>query len=311
MELSDLRLFVISTRHASLQAAAEEACVTPSALSRLIRRLEDDLRTPLYDRIGKSLLLNAAGERLRTRALALLQLADETRSEFAGTGGTAHCRLAAPPMLQWRYGPAILAQLNALQPAGSASFKPLYEEAALQALQRGEVDFALVTGYVLDGAAGTLPGADIAAIPLGEISMQLAASPEHPLWRASQGGRVSTAQVLVQDFACPSHSLLCGVNRGSRSDGWRDDQLPRRIRYWVDDLQVLLTLVRQGTALAYLPDFALTEPGLVRLEVTDCPYTCTETSYLLWRPSAASGWQHRLAEAMATSATGEGSQTSR
>ncbi|GAB3246218.1 LysR family transcriptional regulator [Chitinimonas naiadis] len=301
MELSDLRLFVITTRHASLQAAAEEACVTPSALSRVIRRLEEDLHTPLYDRVGKSLLLNAAGERLRLRALALLQLADETRSEFAGADAKLHCRVAAPPMLQWRYGPDLIARLGARHAESTVSFRALYEEEALQALQRGEVGFALVTGFVVHGMTGTPLARDIEAIPIGEITMQLAAGPGHPLLREARDGRVSTAQVLAQDFACPSHSLLCGINRGSRSDGWRDDQLPRRIRYWVDDLQVLLTLVRNGTALAYLPDFALQAPDLVRLQVTDCPYDCSESTFLLWRPSVASGWQRQLVAGLATS----------
>jgi DNA-binding transcriptional LysR family regulator len=62
---------------------------------------------------------------------------------------------------------------------------------------------------------------------------------------------------------------------GARSDGWRDDVLPRRIRYWTDDLQLLLSFVRSGSgsALAYLPEAATGERDLVRLQVTDCPFT--------------------------------------
>jgi DNA-binding transcriptional LysR family regulator len=74
--------------------------------------------------------------------------------------------------------------------------------------------------------------------------------------------------------------------------------LPRRIRYWVDDLQVLLSLVREGHALAYLPAFALQASGLVQIRIGDCPFECVEQAHLVWRPVAASGWQARLVEAM-------------
>ena len=106
--------------------------------------------------------------------------------------------------------------------------------------------------------------------------------------------RASTAQVLEQDFACPSRSLFCGVQRGTRSDGWRDDQLPRRIRYWTDDLQLLLGFVHSGQALAYLPDFALHDPHLARIQVSDCAYTCSEQAWLVWDRSTGGAWQQEL-----------------
>ncbi len=105
--------------------------------------------------------------------------------------------------------------------------------------------------------------------------------------------------MLTHDFACPGRSLFCGIDRGARADGWRDDRLPRRIRYWVDDLQLLIALVRDGHALAYLPDFALAQSGLVRLQVEDCPYHCVEAVRLVWHPGHAAGWHLRLIEAFA------------
>ncbi|MBV8467313.1 MAG: LysR family transcriptional regulator, partial [Burkholderiales bacterium] len=84
--------------------------------------------------------------------------------------------------------------------------------------------------------------------------------------------------------------------RGTRADGWRDDELPRRIRYWLDDIQVLIALVRSGRALAYLPDFALADERLVRLSVTDCPFSCVEDVVLAWQPATAHGWHGYVAD---------------
>jgi DNA-binding transcriptional LysR family regulator len=288
MDIADLRSFLVIARHASLRAAADELHQTPSALSKAVKRLEASLATPVFDRIGKTLRLNGAGERLRERASELVALADRTEAEFRGVSLRSHCRLLAPAVLQWRFGAEVAARLAAQDPAATLAFVSLYEDAALAALARGEGDLALVTGVALEAA---LP-AGLTAVRLGEIRMQLAAGPGHAL---ATRGAVPTAELLQYDFACPQRSMFCGLERGSRADGWRDDRLPRRIRFWLDDLQLLLALVRSGQALAYLPDFALTQDAsLVRLTVPDCPYECVEQVHAVWRPVTASGWLHQL-----------------
>ena len=280
MDIADLRSFLVIARHANLRAAADELHQTPSALSKAVKRLETSLATPVFDRIGKAIRLNAAGERLRERALALTALADQTEAEFRGVSLRSHCRLLAPAVLQWGFGADIAARL----PGAGLAFVTLFEDAALAALARGEGDLALVTGVALEAA---LP-AGLQAVRLGEIRMQLAAGTGHALAGRAE---VPTADVLQHDFACPQRSMFCGLERGSRADGWRDDRLPRRIRFWLDDLQLLISLVRSGQALAYLPDFALVrQSDLVRLTVPDCPYECVEQVHLVWRPATASGW---------------------
>ncbi|MDR7270736.1 DNA-binding transcriptional LysR family regulator [Pelomonas saccharophila] len=284
MDIADLRSFLVIARHANLRAAADELHQTPSALSKAVKRLEASLATPVFDRIGKAIRLNAAGERLRERALALVTLAEQMQAEFRGVSLRSHCRLLAPAVLQWGFGASLAARLSALQPRSSLAFVTLFEDAALAALARGEGDLALVTDVAL-GAA--LP-AGLEAKRLGEIRMQLAAGPSHPL---AGRGEVATTEVLQHDFACPQRSMFCGLERGSRADGWRDDRLPRRIRFWLDDLQLLISLVASGQALAYLPDFALAQHGdLMRLAVPDCPYECVEQVHLVWRTATASGW---------------------
>ncbi|MEN9867561.1 MAG: hypothetical protein RL748_3151 [Pseudomonadota bacterium] len=302
MNLADLRMFLAVTHHASLQDAAQQLHVTPSALSKAIRRLEHDLRTPLFDRSGKALRLNLAGQRLSERALALLHLADQTRAEFEGADFRVRCRVAAPALLQWRFAGSLVQALTRRYQDSSLIFRPAWEDDALQALLRGEVDFALVTAEVLK--SGTQDAA-IEAVALGSMTMQLAAGQGHPLLQSparkqdekhteNQPGKLvqaNTADVLQYDFACPTRSMFCGLQRGKHSDGWRDAELPRRIRYWVDELQVLLSLVQGGQALAYLPEFALREAGLTQVQVSDCPFQCRESIYLVWRPSLAAGWQ--------------------
>lgn len=298
MELADLRAFVTACRCGSLHAAAAQLHLTPSALSKAVKRLEAELRTPLFDRRGKSLVLNADGQRLQQRALALLQLAEDTRAEFHGAGCRVHCRAGGPAMLQWRHA-APMAQALAQQFADSVWVaKPMWEDDALRAMARGELDFAWVTAEALEAPGWREAG--VQALPLGGFRIVLAAGRGHPLTQGRRTAvrRVAMERLLAHDFACPTRSLLCGRDRGAGSDGWLLPEGARRIRYWVDDVPVLLALLHAGQALAYLPDFVVQQAGLTRLKVLPQEPVCEEQALLLWRPSQALGWQQQLLRAM-------------
>ena len=298
MNLTELRIFVSAALRPSLGAAALELHLTPSAVSKALRRLEASLETPLFDRSAKQLVLNDSGERLLARARSLLALADQARADVMGERAALECRLGGPALLLWRHARGAGDALCGW-PEATLSMQAMFEDDALAALARGDINGAIVTGEAIAGRGSNWsPGWEATA--LGELNLQLVAGRTHPLARRKKGGVVeaTSAQVLEYDFACPPRSLFCGVQRGARSDGWRDDELPRRIRYWTDDLQLLLGFVRAGSALAYLPDFALAEADLVRVHVTDCAFRCTEQAFLVWDSGSAAQWQHALAVAL-------------
>jgi DNA-binding transcriptional LysR family regulator len=263
--------------------------------------LEESLGADLFDRSARQLALNAGGARLVERAHTLLALAEQARADVRGDDLAPDCRIGGPAVLLWREGRRLA---GALSGYGRAILRldPMFEEDALGALARGELSAAVVTGAVVAGRGRHWSG-DWECAALGSMVLHLVAGWEHPL----VAGRVADAaglhhaiaeEVLVHPFACPTRSLFCGARRGARSDGWRDDELPRTIRYWTDDLQLLLALVRGGDALAYLPDFALGDPGLVRVHVDDCAFACVEECWLVWDRGTAPDWLRQLAAAL-------------
>lgn len=60
--LKALRAFEATARHLSIKDAAEELHVTPSAVSQLIRSLEERLGTRLFRRLNRALVLTEAGQ---------------------------------------------------------------------------------------------------------------------------------------------------------------------------------------------------------------------------------------------------------
>lgn len=303
MNLPDLRIFLVVATRQSLVTAAEQLHLTPSAVSKALRRLEADLETELFDRSSRQLVLNGRGLRLVERARVLLALAEQARSDVQGRHAAPMCRVAGPAVLLWRDAARIAASLSGYANA-SLHANAMFEEDALAALDRGEANLAVVTGAVIDGK-GKAWSADWSKAPLGPLALRVVASVDHPLALghpadASGERRARLASVLAHPFACPVRSLFCGEQRGTHSDGWRDDAHPRTIRYWTDDLQLLLAFVRRGEALAYLPDFALAEPGLVRIDVADAGFGCAEDAWLVWNHRTAPAWLAAVAQAVAS-----------
>lgn len=110
--LKSLRYFRVSGRHLSFKDAAEELCVTPSAVSHQIRNLESALGLRLFERRTRSLEFTAAGARyfrvLDNLFARLESETDQLRAEF----GRSVLRLNVPPFLA---SEMLLPKMGALQ----------------------------------------------------------------------------------------------------------------------------------------------------------------------------------------------------
>ncbi len=70
--LRELEVFVAIANHGTVTAAANALAMTQSAASQALATLEHNLATPLFDRIGRRLVLSAKGRQLLPKARALL-----------------------------------------------------------------------------------------------------------------------------------------------------------------------------------------------------------------------------------------------
>ena len=92
-------------RQGSLTAAARGLGLTQSALSHSVRKLEQQLGTPVWQRQGRGLKLTAAGEYLMSlaqRVLPQLEHAEHVLGQFArGERGTLRIGMECHPCYQW------------------------------------------------------------------------------------------------------------------------------------------------------------------------------------------------------------------
>ena len=93
---SAVRAFEAAARHRSFKSAAEELCLSPSAVSHQIRALEDYLATSLFHRDGNRVRLSKTGKAYAGRLTELLDhLADSTERVRCSTEQTV--RVLATP----------------------------------------------------------------------------------------------------------------------------------------------------------------------------------------------------------------------
>ena len=105
LERTHLTIVQAVDQHGSLTAAAKELCVTQSALSHTIRKLEDNLGAQIWLREGRSLQLTQAGRYLldiANRVLPQLNYAESKLKQMAkGEHGTMRIGMECHPCYQW------------------------------------------------------------------------------------------------------------------------------------------------------------------------------------------------------------------
>lgn len=105
IERIHLKIVHAVKQHGSLTAAAKELCVTQSALSHTIRKLEDILGAQVWIREGRSLRFTQAGQYLlniANRVLPLLDHAEDKLKQIThGERGTLRIGMECHPCYQW------------------------------------------------------------------------------------------------------------------------------------------------------------------------------------------------------------------
>ena len=97
MELHQLRYFAKVAQLGSFTRAAEACSVSQPSLSQQIIKLERDLGRPLFERLGKRILLTEAGHRLKPLADQVLRLVEEVKDRIDDDQDAGRLVVAAPP----------------------------------------------------------------------------------------------------------------------------------------------------------------------------------------------------------------------
>lgn len=145
LDLSLLRSFVAVIDCGSIQLAAARVGRSQSAVSMQIKRLEQEVGRPLFQREGRNLRANPAGEELLLHARRLLRLSDEALASLRRTEAAGVVRLGLPEDYAAYLLTPTLARFGQEFPLAEIELTFASSPLLLRRLEAGKLDLALVT----------------------------------------------------------------------------------------------------------------------------------------------------------------------
>jgi DNA-binding transcriptional LysR family regulator len=149
VDFATLRIFCAVARTGSVSATAELLNTVQSNVSTHVRKLEEEVRAPLFYREIRGMRLTPAGEVLleyANRILALTEEASNAMSEMMGGGGVL--RLASMEMTAAAHLPQLVTAFHSCFPKTKLSLTTGTSKACIGAVLTRQVDLAFVAGPV-------------------------------------------------------------------------------------------------------------------------------------------------------------------
>lgn len=252
MDLKPLKFFVTVAEQGSFTRAAEKLRLAQPAISIAIRKLEDEVGLPLFNRKDRSITLTAEGAVFLEHAKTILgqvktaQRAMEEMKELV----RGEVSIGLPTMLGSYYFPQLISEFIQQHPNLDFSVKEHGTRTLQRMIVNGELDLGIVV-------TENVPEA-LEVRPFLQQEMVVCVPPDHPFARRTS--------VTFADFA-PEPLVLFKegyfqrevIARVSRQAG-----LPPRITFETNLLPLIKQMVRRGVGITTLLEMVIADdPELV------------------------------------------------
>jgi DNA-binding transcriptional LysR family regulator len=244
MLVVQLEGFVETARQRNLSRAAEALHITQPALTARLRSLEDELGSPLFDRMHRGMRLTAAGQAFlphAERALAAMEEGRTTVVEHA-TGLAGQLAIGTAPAVGAYVLPGLLARYVARYPAVRLSVQTGHSEEIVDAVARGELDIGLIREL-------HHPGVQSHALYEDELILVVPPTHEFAHQPRLELASLTETTLIMFDRASSYYQL---TNATFRAAG-----IVPRGTIALDNIEAAKQMVRQGLGVAFLPHSAI------------------------------------------------------
>jgi len=147
VDIQNLSAFIAVSKTGSFSRAAEQLFITQPAVSKRISSLESELKTHLFDRIGKKVLLTEAGHALLPSAQRILAELDESKRAIGNLNEkvSGHLKIATSHHIGLHRLPPVLRAFTTDYPAVDLDIRFMDSEEACHCVLKGEVELAIAT----------------------------------------------------------------------------------------------------------------------------------------------------------------------
>jgi LysR family hydrogen peroxide-inducible transcriptional activator len=245
MELHQLRYFCAAAEASSFTRAAQREHVSQPSLSQQIIKLEDELNTRLFERLGRKVRLTAAGERFIAHARNILREVTAARSDVQDPDGvmSGKVTIGAIPTIGPYLLPRYLSAFASRWPQVHVGVVEDTTPVLLQKLRSAELDLALL--------ALPVTGRDLAAIELLSERLFLVVPTKHALARE---GTVSLKMLrsdhflLLKEGHCFRDTAIAACKAAS---------LAPNVVFESGHFESIVSLVAAGLGISILPEMAV------------------------------------------------------
>ena len=245
-QLAEMRVFVRAIERGTFAVAAKDLGLTPSAVSKLIRRLETRLGVRLVNRTTRKLALTAEGETYFHSGRQLIEAIDGLEHEVAAS--------AAHPRGLLRINTTVSFGVQHLSPA-LMEFQRRYPDVRVSIsltdrpvdLHAQQIDVAVRVGPLSDSS--------LMSRKVGEVGRVICASPQYLKQFGTPKSRDDLAQHRCIVFTAPGRSRWAFRT----ADGGVEHVDVSGV-FASDSQECVLQLALQGAGIARLADFMVARP---------------------------------------------------
>jgi LysR family transcriptional regulator, positive regulator for ilvC len=286
MDLRELEIFLTLAETLHFGRASQLCNLSPSALTRAIQRLEEQLEQPLFLRDNRTVTLSAAGERLKAYARLSIEewrtFQASLKQEQSISGSFS---LYASVTAVYSLLPELLESYRASYPLVQLELTTGAAEHAVAQVQKGEIDLAVAALPERRSSIEFLPFVTIPLIFIAPKKGRALSIPEQ-----EEGLDLSRAPLVLPQT---------GLSR-RRLDHWlKEKRITPNISSEVSGNEAIIAMVRLGCGVGIVPQLVL-EKSPFRDEVAVLekapqlePYVvglCTSKRNLQ-RPSVRAFWE--------------------
>jgi DNA-binding transcriptional LysR family regulator len=140
-----IHYFQLVARLGSIRQAALVLSIAPSSISRVIKQLEDEIGTPLFERVRQRLKLTSAGELMLYHARVSTAELNRASEKINELHGLRRGRVSVSVIESVARGlmPKILSEFWAVHPEINVDIKVVGSQQASEALAEGDCDLAV------------------------------------------------------------------------------------------------------------------------------------------------------------------------
>jgi DNA-binding transcriptional LysR family regulator len=180
LEVRQLQTFCTLAEELNFTRTAERVNTVQSNVTSQIKSLEAELGAPLFDRLGKRVVLTEAGRRLRPYAERALAAMDQGhRAVRFGKEPAGPLHIGTPESVLTYRLPEVLKFFRKQYPKVNLFFHPDSQERLADALESGKLDLAI-------SMSRRFGGPQLSALSMRTEDIYLFSVPDHPLLKAKK-----------------------------------------------------------------------------------------------------------------------------